>query len=177
MSCRALPWPALLLWAVAAGAAAQPQFPLGRYAAWLDAQHWALEFDADAVVVVSLEGRAVVRGRYEVEGAEVEFSQESGVLACKGDRAVGLYGWSVKHMVLQFERIDDTCPGRIRVLTSARWRLLRGPRGTLVRQTVHPVLPKMVTADVPRGTLRETDNGSQASSLSRSAKHTPNLPG
>jgi len=69
----------------------------------------------------------VVEGAWTVDGDQISFTDESGLLSCGNaaaapiiddDMATGTYTWARSGKTLTFSQVDDACPGRIILLTT-----------------------------------------------------------
>jgi len=69
----------------------------------------------------------VVEGTWTVDGDQIAFTDESGLLSCGNaaaapivdeDMATGTYTWARSGKTLTFTQVDDACPGRIILLTT-----------------------------------------------------------
>lgn len=77
---------------------------------------WNIGLHDGGHVAVAFNGRPVVEGAYRVEGDRIMFSaEETGVYAC---RIPATYTWQMTGNQLSFTRVEDTCEGRVVVLTT-----------------------------------------------------------
>lgn len=72
-------------------------------------------------------GTNLVTGSWEVDGDQITFSDEDGLLACSNaaaapiindDLASGTYTWTRSGKTLTLTRVDDACPGRVILLST-----------------------------------------------------------
>ncbi len=111
ISLLSLGWPA---WAV--------EFPVEHFDTLIEGVSWEISFDASGRYLVRREGEVVVEGDYRVDDDRIEFDGERGTLACRDAHGAGIYRWIWTGRLLIFERLDDTCPGRVFALTGGQWR-------------------------------------------------------
>jgi predicted Ser/Thr protein kinase len=83
---------------------------------------WRVRILADGAMSVMQNGlTVVVRGRASVAGAQVRFDGGTGVQACSGTAATGVYRWALRGGRLTFAPLRDDCIGRRIVLLAHPW--------------------------------------------------------
>src|SRR5215813_10841875 len=92
---------------------AKGSFPAGTYASG----EFTVAFRGDGTYRVSEKGDAVVDGSYTVESDQITLTDKQGRYACVGE-GPGKYTWKQNGQTLAFTKIDDSCPGREKVLTT-----------------------------------------------------------
>ncbi|HVT39572.1 MAG TPA: hypothetical protein VHE78_11040 [Gemmatimonadaceae bacterium] len=85
------------------------------------ASPWEISFTDNGKLIARKDGADVVRGDYAATATSVVFSNDSGEYACG---VTGTYAWKLDDKNLVFTKSDDSCAGRVVVLT------------------VHPLKPK-----------------------------------
>jgi hypothetical protein len=78
---------------------------------------WKLTFGAKGNYAIAENGRVLIRGKATYAGASVTFHDRSGVAACSGAQATGLYAWAKSGTTLRFVVTKDACTGRQFVLS------------------------------------------------------------
>jgi outer membrane protein assembly factor BamB len=91
---------------------AKGAFPAGAYVSG----DFTVAFRSDGAFRVSEKGDAVVEGSYTVEVDRITFTDKQGRYACL-DEGPGTYAWKQNGQTLAFTKVDDSCPGRERILT------------------------------------------------------------
>lgn len=100
--------------AMLVGAAlARASFPAGTYASG----DFTVAFRSDGTFRVSEKGEAVVEGSYAVEADRITLTDKQGRYACVAE-GPGKYTWKQNGQTLAFTKVDDSCPGRERILTT-----------------------------------------------------------
>ena len=92
---------------------AKDAFPVGIYAS----DDFTIAFRSDGTFRVSEKGDAVVEGTYTVEADRITLTDKQGRYACVTE-GPGKYTWKQNGQTLAFTKVDDSCTGRERVLTS-----------------------------------------------------------
>jgi predicted Ser/Thr protein kinase len=82
---------------------------------------WRVRFLSNGAERVMQNGVTVVRGRVSVAGAQVTFDGGTGVQACSGAKATGVYRWALQGRRLTFAPLRDDCMGRRIVLLARPW--------------------------------------------------------
>jgi predicted Ser/Thr protein kinase len=82
---------------------------------------WRVRILADGAESVMQNGVTVVHGRVSVAGAQVTFDGGTGVQACSGAKATGVYRWALQGRRLTFAPLRDDCMGRRIVLLARPW--------------------------------------------------------
>lgn len=95
--------------------AAQGKFPTGTYANG----QFAFTFGEDGTHSVSADGRVVVKGSYTVTQDQIALTDKEGDYACLDN--TGKYKWKVEGKSLKFEKVEDTCDGRVSALSGSTW--------------------------------------------------------
>lgn len=67
--------------------------------------------------VADASGETHVQGTYRIEGDRIVFTDASGPGMCEGDPE-GEYRWTMAGDEVSITIVDDTCPGRLTVLTA-----------------------------------------------------------
>jgi hypothetical protein len=110
------------LWLGLAGPAGAADFPKGTFTLkGPGGTAWAVTFDGKGKVTVTRAGKEVVEGTYKVKKDEVEFTDEKGPFAGKGDAKTGTYKWKFAAKKLTFTKVKDESKGRSRILTAGAW--------------------------------------------------------
>ena len=113
------PTPLLLLLltpAIALGA----DFPAGSYTAHGDL---TIVFDAQGMFHVTQGGKAVVNGKYQVKGDQLEMTDQGGPWACtKAGLQSGTYRWKVGDGGLTLAKLSDACKEREGTLATSIWK-------------------------------------------------------
>jgi hypothetical protein len=108
----------LLTFANAAGS------PKGTYALTAaDGAVWELSLDESGKFRATENGKEVVIGKYKVSKDEIEFTDEDGVYAERGDAKTGSYKWKLANNKLAFTNINDKADGRSATLTAGPWEM------------------------------------------------------
>jgi hypothetical protein len=89
---------------------------------------WRLGIEADGTYQAErTDVGIVVEGTWTVDGNQITFTDDSGLLSCGNaaaspiidqDMATGTYLWARSDNTLTFTQVDDACPGRIILLTT-----------------------------------------------------------
>ena len=104
----------LLVIAMLVGAVlAKGSFPAGTYASG----DFTVAFRSDGTFRVSEKGDAVVEGSYTVQADRITLTDKQGRYACVAE-GPGKYTWKQNGQTLAFTKVDDSCPGRERILTT-----------------------------------------------------------
>jgi serine/threonine-protein kinase len=82
---------------------------------------WRFRILADGEVSVMQNGVNVVRDRASVADAQITFNGGTGVQACSGAQATGVYRWALQGGRLTFAPLRDDCIGRRIVLLARPW--------------------------------------------------------
>jgi len=100
-------------------AAGATEFPKGTFTVRTsEGATWALGFYERGKFTLTREGRQAVAGTYSVDHDVVEFSDEKGPAAGKGNLQIGSYKWKLEGKKLTFKRVKDANRGREMILTS-----------------------------------------------------------
>ncbi len=86
-----------------------------------DDGQWTMTFDGKGKFTISLDKKLGVAGKYKVTKNEIEFTDESGPVAEKGDNKTGTYKWKLDGDKLTFTKVNDNAPGRSAALTNGPW--------------------------------------------------------
>ena len=100
----------------------------GACSAKLGEDTWTIRFDGKGKFSVAMAKKEVVAGIYKVAKDEVDFTDESGELAEKGDAQTGKYKWKLAEGKLTFKKVADKGEGREKALTGATWNLEKGKK-------------------------------------------------
>jgi len=92
---------------------AKGSFPPGTYTSG----EFTVAFRSDGTFRVSEKGDVVVEGSYTVEADQIALTDKQGRYACVGE-GPGKYTWKQNGQTLAFTKVDDSCPGREKVLTT-----------------------------------------------------------
>lgn len=92
---------------------AKGTFPAGTYASG----DFTVAFRSDGTFRVSEKGDAVVEGSYTVEQDRITLTDKQGRYACVAE-GPGKYTWQQNGQTLAFTKVDDSCPGREKILTT-----------------------------------------------------------
>jgi hypothetical protein len=112
----------VFLWLGRTSPAGASDFPKGTFTVKdPDGTVWAVNFDGKDKVTVSRAGKEVVEGTYKVNKEEIEFTDEKGPFAGKGDAKTGTYKWKLEGAKLTFTKVKDESKGRSRVLMAGVW--------------------------------------------------------
>lgn len=104
----------LLVIAMPVGALrAKATFPAGTYASG----DFTVVFSSDGTFRVSEKGDAVVEGSYTVEADRITLTDKQGHYSCVAE-GPGKYTWKQSGQTLAFTKVDDSCTGRERILTT-----------------------------------------------------------
>lgn len=107
----------LLVIAMPVGALlAKTTFPAGTYGSG----DFTVAFGSDGTFRVSEKSDAVVEGSYTVEADRITLTDKQGRYACVAE-GPGKYSWKQNGQTLAFTKVDDSCPGRERILTTQPW--------------------------------------------------------
>jgi len=89
---------------------------------------WRLGIEADGTFEAErTDAGVVIEGTWTSDGDQITFTDESGLLSCgnaaaapiiESDMATGTYKWVRSGKNLTFTQVDDSCPGRIILLTT-----------------------------------------------------------
>ncbi|MEZ4507141.1 MAG: hypothetical protein R2848_15145 [Thermomicrobiales bacterium] len=89
---------------------------------------WRLGIEADGTFEAErTDAGVVIEGTWTTDGDQITFTDESGLLSCgnaaaapiiESDMATGTYKWVRSGKNLTFTQVDDSCPGRIILLTT-----------------------------------------------------------
>ena len=90
---------------------------------------WRLGIDADGTYQAERldVGATVITGSWTVDGDQITFTDEDGLLSCSNGAAApiidddidtGTYSWARSGKTLTLTRVDDACPGRVILLTT-----------------------------------------------------------
>lgn len=79
---------------------------------------WDLTFADDSLFTVFRDGELVVKGTYTVVEDQLTFSNEEGLLACRGGQEIGLYKWALDGDALSLTAIEGQCDGRKAILAA-----------------------------------------------------------
>jgi hypothetical protein len=108
---------------VAATTPRAQQFTKGTYAGKPpDASTITITFADDGRHTVKLNGEAVVDGKYNVKGDQIEFVDLAGPVACD-QKETGVYAWKLDSRKLSLTAVKDSCAARLSALTSQAWTL------------------------------------------------------
>jgi len=103
-------------------AAAADEFPKGKFALKTsDGAEWAVTFDDKGKFTATHNGELGVKGSYTVTKDEIEFSDEDGPFAGKGDDQKATYKWKLDGKKLTFTKVKDSSEGRAAVVTAGAW--------------------------------------------------------
>jgi len=82
---------------------------------------WTIAFDDNGGYAVGKDNTVTAAGLWQLNGNELTLTDVSGPLACSGDQATGTYAISYDGSTYAFTSIDDTCQGRMFLLTAHRF--------------------------------------------------------
>ena len=86
--------------------------PKATYSMMVDGAQWELKFAEVGKFTYSINQQILVEGTYRVTKDEIQFSEENGPIACRGDVETGRYQWKLEGKTLTFTEIQDECVGR-----------------------------------------------------------------
>lgn len=113
---------ALLGLCLAGRAAAADEFPKGTFAIKTsDGAEWAVTFDDKGKFTAKHDGELGVKGSYKITKDEIEFTDEDGPFATKGDDKTYTYKWKLDGKKLTFTKVKDENEGRVGVITGGSW--------------------------------------------------------
>jgi hypothetical protein len=113
---------ALLVSFACAGRTLAADFPKGTFTTKADEATWAVTFDGKGKYSVAMEGKDVLKGTYKITKDEIEFTEEEGDFAHKGDQAKYTYKWKQDGKKISFTKVKDEDAGREKVITGAAWQ-------------------------------------------------------
>jgi hypothetical protein len=103
-------------------AAAADEFPKGKFVLKTsDGDEWAVTFDDQGKFTARLNGELGVKGAYKVTKDEIEFTDEDGPFAGKGEEQKATYKWKLDGKKLTFIKVKDSSEGRVAVVTGGPW--------------------------------------------------------
>ncbi|HKB05696.1 MAG TPA: hypothetical protein VKD90_25980 [Gemmataceae bacterium] len=103
-------------------AAAADEFPKGKFVLKTpDGSEWAVTFDDKGKFTAMLNGELGVKGAYKVTKDEIEFTDEDGPFAGKGEEQKATYKWKLDGKKLTFTKVKDSSEGRAAVVTGGAW--------------------------------------------------------
>lgn len=113
-----------VLWVAVTGTAAAADAPKGTFTLkGPDGGTWAVTFDGKDRFAVTRDGKEGIEGTYKVTGDGIEFTDEKGPFAEKGDAKSGTYKWKLADKKLTLTKVKDEAKGRSAVLTAGAWEL------------------------------------------------------
>ena len=89
---------------------AQTKFPTGTFSSG----EFSITFNADGTHSVNMNGEAMVKGNYVITENVIALTDKEGQAACEG---TGKYKWKIQENSLSFEKIEDSCDGRVGALS------------------------------------------------------------
>jgi hypothetical protein len=125
--------------AAAGGHAEEPQpFPAGVYTFSIAAEeapaevpsdilpllvgNYVVTFTPDGHVTNMVSGKLDAKGRYASTPAYLVITDEEGPGHCQGERATGIYKWTLVGDSLTLTRVEDLCKWRAFAITRKTWR-------------------------------------------------------
>ena len=103
-------------------AAAADEFPKGKFVLKTsDGDEWAVTFDDKSKFTAMHNGELGVKGSYKVTKDEIEFTDEDGPFAGKGEEQKATYKWKLDGKKLTFTKVKDTSEGRVAIITAGAW--------------------------------------------------------
>jgi hypothetical protein len=103
-------------------AAAADEFPQGKFVLKTsDGDEWAVTFDDKGKFTAMHNGQLGVKGTYKVTKDEIEFTDEDGPFAGKGEEQKATYKWKLDGKKLTFTKVKDSSEGRVAVVTGGPW--------------------------------------------------------
>lgn len=82
---------------------------------------WTIAFDDNGGYAIGKDNTVTAMGLWQLNGNELTLTDTGGSLACTGDQATGTYAISYDGSTYAFTSIDDTCQGRMFLLTVHRF--------------------------------------------------------
>ena len=111
-----------ILWLVAADRARAADFPKGTFNLKdKEGAVWAVTFDGKGKFTVTRDDKEGLTGKYKVAKDEIEFTDDEGPFAGKGDDQMATYKWKLDGKKLTFTKVKDSSAGREAVVTGGPW--------------------------------------------------------
>lgn len=82
---------------------------------------WTIAFDDNGGYAVGKDNTVTAYGQWQLNGNELTLTDLGGPLPCTGDQATGTYAISFDGSSYAFTSIDDTCQGRVFLMTVHRF--------------------------------------------------------
>ncbi len=82
---------------------------------------WTIAFDDNGGYAVGKDNTVTAYGTWQLNGNELTLTDLGGSLSCSGDQATGTYAISYDGSTYAFTSIDDTCQGRMFLMTVHRF--------------------------------------------------------
>jgi hypothetical protein len=82
---------------------------------------WTIAFDDNGGYAVGKDNTVTAYGTWQLNGNELTLTDLGGSLSCSGDQATGTYAISYDGSTYAFTSIDDTCQGRVFLMTVHRF--------------------------------------------------------
>src|SRR5437764_7050354 len=86
-----------------------------------DGAEWAVTFDGKGKFSVSRDGKDALKGTAKITKEEVEFTDEEGDFASKGDEAKYTYKWKLDGKKLKLTKVTDANAVRESIITGGDW--------------------------------------------------------
>jgi hypothetical protein len=86
-----------------------------------DGGEWAVTFDGKGKFSVTNGGKDALKGSVKVTKDEIEFTDEEGDFASKGDEAKYTYKWKLDGKKLTFTKVKDENAARESIITGGAW--------------------------------------------------------